>query len=512
MLENRRELMEKNIAKLSVAVICSLCFSIVGFAHAGSSAKVTDEDKKAVEEVSETQESTADQGNNESKASEEEKNKEEEGKNAETDKAEDSKQEEKADNKESSEEKSEIAKDSEEQKKSMEVQEENNKSDGEEAKKTSNEAKKAEVIEEMTEGPLPEPKNGDWYSQELSEESKKILEDFDILVADIIEHAKEAAEDESQVQYRREKANEFFTNHFGEVEEVASVEDITVKSNDNTGYDIPVRVYKVADQPSKHLLMYVHGGGWTQGNIDTYGYLCRKLAKSLNMDVASVDYRLAPENQYPMPLDDVLSVYKHYVRESGYKNIVIAGDGAGGNLCAALCIKINEEGLRQPSAQILMYPPLGNNFESKSYETFGKSMALSKESTMGFFRNYTGRENSDTEMSSNKFIYPLLEDDMKVFPRTMIISAGYDVLLDDQLQFAEKLRQNDRFVWHIVDEGAVHGFMTYGNPYDSLVTENCQKIKKFLGNTVEKAEYAKQKDEKEENKEESSNNEKKKNL
>ena len=80
MLENRRELMEKNIAKLSVAVICSLCFSIVGFAHAGSSAKVTDEDKKAVEEVSETQESnkesTADQGNNESKASEEEKNKE----------------------------------------------------------------------------------------------------------------------------------------------------------------------------------------------------------------------------------------------------------------------------------------------------------------------------------------------------------------------------------------------------------------------------------------------------
>ena len=481
--------MEKNIAKLSIAIVCSLCFSIVGFVHAGSSAKVTDEDKKAVEEVSEAQEnnkeSEASQENNEAKAS---------------------KQEEKADNKESSEEKPEIAKDSEEQKESMEVQEENNKSDGEEAKKTSNETKKAEIIEEMTEAPLPEPKNGDWYSQELSEESKKILEDFNILVADIIEHAKEEAEDESQVQYRREKANEFFTNHFGEVEEVASVEDITVKSNDNTGYDIPVRVYKVADQPSKNLLMYVHGGGWTQGNIDTHGYLCRKLAKILNMDVVSVDYRLAPENQYPMPLDDVLSVYKHYVKESGYKNIVIAGDSAGGNLCAALCIKTNEEGLRQPSAQILMYPPLGNNFESKSYETFGKSMALSKESTMGFFRNYTGRENSDTEMSSNKFIYPLLEDDMKVFPRTMIISAGYDVLLDDQLQFAEKLRQNDRFVWHIVDEGAVHGFMTYGNPYDSLVTENCQKIKKFLGNIAEKAE---QKDEKGGNKEESSNNEEK---
>ena len=481
--------MEKNIAKLSIAIVCSLCFSIVGFVHAGSSAKVTDEDKKAVEEVSEAQEnnkeSEASQENNEAKAS---------------------KQEEKADNKESSEEKPEIAKDSEEQKESMEVQEENNKSDGEEAKKTSNETKKAEIIEEMTEAPLPEPKNGDWYSQELSEESKKILEDFNILVADIIEHAKEEAEDESQVQYRREKANEFFTNHFGEVEEVASVEDITVKSNDNTGYDIPVRVYKVADQPSKNLLMYVHGDGWTQGNIDTHGYLCRKLAKILNMDVVSVDYRLAPENQYPMPLDDVLSVYKHYVKESGYKNIVIAGDSVGGNLCAALCIKANEEGLRQPSAQILMYPPLGNNFESKSYETFGKSMALSKESTMGFFRNYTGRENSDTEMSSNKFIYPLLEDDMKVFPRTMIISAGYDVLLDDQLQFAEKLRQNDRFVWHIVDEGAVHGFMTYGNPYDSLVTENCQKIKKFLGNIAEKAE---QKDEKGGNKEESSNNEEK---
>lgn len=459
--------MEKNIAKFSVAVACSLCFSIIGFVHAGSSAKVTNEDKKAVEEVSEAREnnkeSAANQENNEAKAFEEEKNKEEEGKNTETEKAEDSKQEEKTDNKEDSEEKSEI-------------------------------------IEEMTEAPLPEPKNGDWYSQELSEESKKILEDFGTLAADLMEHAKEAAEGESQVQYRREKANWFFTNHFGEVEEVASIEDITVKSNNNTAYDIPVRVYSVADQPSKNLLIYVHGGGWTQGNIDTHGYLCRKLAKILNIDVVSVDYRLSPENPYPTPLDDVLSVYKHYVKETGYKNIVIAGDSAGGNLCAALCIKISEEGLRQPSAQILMYPPLGNNFETKSYETFGKSMALSKESTMGFFRNYTGRESSDTEMLSNKFIYPLLEDDMKVFPRTMIISAGYDVLLDDQLQFAEKLRQNDRFVWHIVDEGVVHGFMTYGNPYNSLVTENCQKIKKFLGNMAEKDEL---KDEKGENKEES---------
>lgn len=442
--------MIKNIAKLSVAMACSLCFPIVGFVHAGSNAKVTDEDKKAVEEVSETQENNKEnevkQENKEEKASEEEKNKKEE-----------------------------------------------EKSKGMDAEKTGESTKEKEDIgnknasEEMTEAPQPEPKNGDWYSQELSDGSKKIMEDFATLFAEIIEHAKEASEGESQVQYRRDKANEFFTNHFGEVEEVASVEDTVVKSDSgDAAFDIPVRVYSVANQPSKNLLMYVHGGGWTQGNVDTHGYLCRKLAKILNMDVASVDYRLAPENPYPTPLNDVLSVYKHYVKDSGYKNIVIAGDSAGGNLCAALCVRINEEGLKQPYAQILMYPPLGNNFESKSYETFGKSMALSKESTMGFFRNYTGRENSDSEMLSNKFVYPLLEDDMKVFPKTMIISAGYDVLLDDQLQFAEKLRQNDRFVWHVVDEGAVHGFMTFGNPYESLVTENCEKIKKFLGNMTEK--------------------------
>ncbi len=460
--------MVKNITRLSIAITCSLCFSIVGFVHAGSLAKLTDEDKKAAEEVSEIQDSN--KGNEVNQENKEEEKSEGTG----NEKIEDSKKEEKVDN-------------SEKQVESTEVQKENGKSEDEKVNETQNEGNKAEVVEEMTEAPQPEPKNGDWYSQELSDESKKIMEDFAALFAEIIEHAKEASEGESQVQYRRDKANEFFTNHFGEVEEVASVEDIVVKSDSgDAAFDIPVRVYSVANQPSNNLLMYVHGGGWTQGNIDTHGYLCRKLAKILNMDVASVDYRLAPENPYPTPLNDVLSVYKHYVKDSGYKNIVIAGDSAGGNLCAALCVRINEEGLKQPYAQILMYPPLGNNFESKSYETFGKSMALSKESTMGFFRNYTGRENSDSEMSSNKFVYPLLEDDMKIFPKTMIISAGYDVLLDDQLQFAEKLRQNDRFVWHIVDEGAVHGFMTFGNPYENLVTENCEKIKKFLGNMAEK--------------------------
>ena len=473
--------MVKNIVKLSVAMACSLCFSIVGFVHAGSLAKLTDEDKKAVEEVSETQgnnkENEVKQENKEEKTSEEAKNKKENEKSESIDTEKTKKLQEKDD----------ISKPKASEEKQT----------PEKANETQSDGNKAEVAEEMTEAPQPEPKNGDWYSQELSDESKKIMEDFTTLVTEIVEHAKEANEGESQMQYRRDKANEFFTNHFGEVEEVASVEDIVVKSDSgDAAFNIPVRVYSVANQPSKNLLMYVHGGGWTQGNIDTHGYLCRKLAKILNMDVASVDYRLAPENPYPTPLNDVLSVYKHYVKDSGYKNIVIAGDSAGGNLCAALCVRINEEGLKQPYAQILLYPPLGNNFESKSYEVFGKSMALSKVSTMEFFRNYTGRENSDTEMLSNKFVYPLLEDDMKIFPRTMIISAGYDVLLDDQLQFAEKLRQNDRFIWHVVDEGAVHGFMTYGNPYESLVTENCKKIKKFLGKVAGETEQKEESSEK----------------
>lgn len=471
--------MIKNIAKLLVVTASSLCFTVIGFVHAGSSAKVTDEDKKAVEEVSETQ-----------------KNNEAENRNTNID-AKNVPQKEDNESKETtSEEKQEASSNFEEQKESTENKE-SNQFGSEDGSAQNEQNNKNENVEEMTEAALPEPKNGDWYSQELSEESKKILKDFDALVAELIEHMKNADKNESQVQYRREKANEFFTNHFGTVEEIASVEDITVKSSD--GYEIPVRVYKIAEQPSKNLLMYVHGGGWTQGNVDTHGYLCRKLAKTLNMDVISVDYRLAPENPYPIPLNDVLSVYKHYVEEQKYQNIVISGDSAGGNLCAALCIKINDEGLKQPYAQVLLYPPLGNDFESKSYETFGECMALSKVSTMGFLKNYAGKELSDDEISSNKFIYPLLESNMKIFPKTMIISSGYDVLLDGQLRFAEGLRQNEVFVYHIVNEGAVHGFMTFGDPYDSLVTENCQKIKKFLGNMDKKSENEDEAPNKEEN-------------
>ena len=326
---------------------------------------------------------------------------------------------------------------------------------------------------------LPASQNGDWYSQGLSTESKQVLQDFDSFVAGLLKHMQELKGNDVLVEYRRQKANEFFMDHSAEPEEVAQVKDITVKS----GYDdaaIPVRVYGVAEKPSKNLLMYVHGGGWTQGNRDTHDYLCRKLAKIINTDVISVDYRLAPENPYPIPLNDVTSVYKHYA-QTNYENIVIAGDSAGGNLCAALCLRISDEKLKRPYAQVLLYPPLGNNFNSKSYETFCQSKALSKAGTMGFFKNYAGGECTDEKVLSNRFIYPLLENDMKKFPRTMIISAGYDVLLDDQLKFAEKMRKQGRPVQHVVDEGAVHGFMTFGRPFDRLVTENCQKIKAFLG-------------------------------
>ena len=99
---------------------------------------------------------------------------------------------------------------------------------------------------------------------------------------------------------------------------------------------------------------------------------------------------------------------------------------------------------------------------------------------MGFFSNYAGKNITDPSLNSNYEIFPLKNDDLNVYPKTMIFSAGHDVLLDDQVNFAKKLKAANKDVLHTIDKGALHGYMTHGRYYDDLVTENCKKIKAYV--------------------------------
>ncbi len=260
------------------------------------------------------------------------------------------------------------------------------------------------------------------------------------------------------------------------VKKIISLEFKSIINNDN--FLIPARLYE-PDNFNKNLIVFFHGGGWVRGSIDSHDCLCRKITNALNTRIISVDYRLAPQHLFPTALNDAFSVYCGLLEKIKFDELILSGDSSGGNLCAALCIKLREMHIQKlPSTQILFYPVLSNNFELDSYKKFEHEATLTKSMMEWFIRMYSGRDLTDVEMLNNKFLYPILQDDMSVFPKTLIISAEKDVLLDEQALFISKFK-NTKAHQILINE-ASHGFMTYGKNHSKYASIAISQIKDLL--------------------------------
>jgi acetyl esterase len=316
------------------------------------------------------------------------------------------------------------------------------------------------------------------YNTELLEQSKMVSEELGAARSNLLKKISEDPSLQLTPQIRREMANKFFIKHGGPKTDMEKVEDFCISATD--GYQIPVRRYYPKVSNNDFMFMYIHGGGWTQGNIETHDYLCRKIADIIHAEVISVDYRLAPEYIYPTHLNDVFSVYSWCANNLG-KEIIISGDSAGGNLSTALFLKIRDENVKKPRALMLIYPPLSNDFESPSFELFKDIDALTKIGTIDYTVQYVGKSSYDElKTVKDKFIFPLLEEDVSTFPPTIIISGGCDVLLDASLELAKRLKAASVLVNHIIVDGAIHGFMSYGEDFNPQVTEVLNSVKTLL--------------------------------
>ncbi|MDR1390948.1 MAG: alpha/beta hydrolase [Holosporales bacterium] len=253
------------------------------------------------------------------------------------------------------------------------------------------------------------------------------------------------------------------------------------------GFLIPAMLYE-PENADRNLLLYLHGGGWVMGGIESHDCLCRKIANTLNIRVLSVEYRLAPICKFPTALNDVLSVYcglfcNGYI---DFEKVIIAGDSSGGNLCVSLCIKLAEIKFgKTPISQILFYPVLSNDFSSESFQKFGSEANLTKSMMQWFICMYTGKEFDNEDIKNNKLIYPLLQNDMSVFPETLLVSAEKDVLLDGQLLFASKLQQANIEAKHLIIRNAKHGFITYGDEHWKFASIALDKIKQMISHIAE---------------------------
>lgn len=300
---------------------------------------------------------------------------------------------------------------------------------------------------------------------ELLEESKSILKSFFEFYATFPCNLVISYGD------RKKVANQFFLDHAGSIEEVDTIRNFCIKSCIDD-FEIPVRLYEKRANHSNKIIVFAHGGGWIQGNLETHDYLCRKMVNVLGLNVLAVNYRLAPEHKFPIPLQDVISVYKWSCNH--YQDVYLSGDSAGGNLCAVLCVKAKSANFPKPKGLILFYPVLSNKTDSESYGLYGHLLSLSKASMKYFLKHYQPSE----DISDNKYISPILEDDMSVYPRTFIASAECDVLLSEQLEFSQKMSQGT--CEHVVLNGAVHGFMTFGKEFDKYNTKILEKVRKWL--------------------------------
>lgn len=243
-----------------------------------------------------------------------------------------------------------------------------------------------------------------------------------------------------------------------EVPAVGSVENRQIPVNDG---EIAVRIYQPAGQGPFPLFVYYHGGGWVIGDLETSDAGCRLLAEQTQRVVVSVDYRLAPEFRFPIPIEDSYAAlcwaHSHASELNAIADdIVVSGDSAGGNLATVMAILSNEENGPSITAQALIYPVTNLDFTTSSYEKFADGYGLDKDLMIWFGKYYINSEDD----YKHSYVSPLLHENVSALPPAIIIAAENDVLYDEGVQYRDKLVQAGVEVEHTIIENSIHGFFS----------------------------------------------------
>ena len=254
----------------------------------------------------------------------------------------------------------------------------------------------------------------------------------------------------------------------------------------NEDYEIPVRIYLPCEELDKSypVLLFFHGGGWVTENIDNYERICARMASATNHIVVSVEYRLAPEYPFPTGLEDCYAVAKtiytnQFLLNVQPEDITIIGDSAGGNLAAAVSLLAKDRGEFMPRQQILIYPAVNNDYTETSRFASVRENGTDFLLTAGKMQDYIdlyAREESDKK---SPYFAPILQEDFRGQPRTLIITAEFDPLRDEGEAYGKALFEagNEVEVHRIKD--ALHGFFALGIKYFH-VQESFEIMNHFL--------------------------------
>ena len=265
---------------------------------------------------------------------------------------------------------------------------------------------------------------------------------------------------------------------------VDRVEDRTVPGPDG---DIPVRVFAPTSDEPLPVLAYFHGGGWIRGSIETHEAACRQIANDARILIVSVEYRLAPEAQFPGAAEDCYAVTRWLAEHAGElggdgSRLAVGGDSAGGNLAAAVTLMARDRGGPPIAFQVLVYPVVEANFDTRSYVDNATGYMLTRRDMQYYWDLYV--PNADDR--SNPYAAPLLAD-LGGLPPALVIVAEFDPLRDEGAAYAAKLRAAGVPVEYTVYPGMIHGFFSGFAAFDqgkAAVSQAARALREALTASV----------------------------
>ena len=230
---------------------------------------------------------------------------------------------------------------------------------------------------------------------------------------------------------------------------------------------VPVRIYRGEDRPTG-LFVYFHGGGFVMGSIGIMDNVARELAHGTGAVVVSVEYRLAPESPYPAGLDDCETVTRWASASADRfdvspESVVVGGESAGGNLAAAVALRLRDAGDLSLAGQVLIYPAVAGRSHYPSREEFD-GLVISRTAGDQFWAAYSG----GSDLDDDPYAVPLAAPDLSGLPPALVVLGGCDMLRDEGRAYATRLRADGVDVEEVCYAGQPHGFVNFAFPAADL--------------------------------------------
>jgi acetyl esterase len=257
------------------------------------------------------------------------------------------------------------------------------------------------------------------------------------------------------------------------------VRDLHIPADDGT--PLPARLYR-PQAGRRPVLLYLHGGGFTIGNLETHDSLCRQLARRSGAAVLALDYRLAPEHRFPAAVDDSFAALRWLAADGAASlgldgtRLAVGGDSAGGTLSAVCAIQARDAGLPL-RLQVLITPGTAAQADTPSHRTYASGYLLEAEGIEWFFAHYIDR----SQRSDWRFA-PLHADPLdRVAPACMLL-AECDPLVDEGVAYADRLRAAGVALDFELTRGVTHDFIKLGRALPEAIA-----AQQFVADSIRRA-------------------------